>query len=290
MLAALQIRGASVRSLQILVVDDDDADALMISEALETAEPRATVRRVVDGQEALDYLRRKGRFSDAHRPDLILLDLNMPRMDGRETLAAIKTDETLKAIPVVILTTSSATPDIVASYQHRANLYVTKPFGLEDFESTVRQIDRFYREVAVLPEADCSRPAVYADCAWGTSARMADNKNEAPEDLGLPVSYMVLADGTPVWDRAGDRVGTVEHVLADDQEDVFHGLIIKTHDGHRYASSDQVDGIFERGVIVAVPAAQLAEPSADGPAQVVDNDRLKNELKRAWEWLIQPRS
>lgn len=282
-----------MRSLQILVVDDDDADALMISEALEAAEPRATVRRVVDGQEALDYLRRKGRFSDAHRPDLILLDLNMPKMDGRETLAAIKTDETLKAIPVVILTTSSATPDIVASYQHRANAYVTKPFGLEDFESTVRRIDHFYREVAVLPEADWSLPAVYADSASGTPTSMADNKNnknEAPEDLGAPVSYMVLAEGTPVWDRAGDRVGTVEHVLADDREDVFHGLIIKTHDGHRYASSAQVDGIFERGVIVAVPAAQLAEVSADGPAQVVDNDSLKNELKRAWEWLIQPRS
>jgi CheY-like chemotaxis protein len=77
----------------------------------------------------------------------------MPRMDGRETLAAIKTDERLKAIPVVILTTSGAAPDIVASYQHRANAYVTKPFGLDDFEATVRQIDRFYREVASLPPA-----------------------------------------------------------------------------------------------------------------------------------------
>jgi len=140
-----------VRSLQILVVDDDDADALMISEALADSEPRATVERVADGQEALDYLRREGRFAEAARPDLILLDLNMPRMDGRETLTAIKSDEQLKAIPVVILTTSGATPDIVASYQGRANAYVTKPFGLEDFESTVRQIDRFYREVASLP-------------------------------------------------------------------------------------------------------------------------------------------
>jgi CheY-like chemotaxis protein len=138
-------------SLQILVVDDDDADALMISEALEGANRQAVVERVADGQEALDYLRRKGKFAEAHRPDLILLDLNMPRMDGRETLAAIKTDEQLKAIPVVILTTSGATPDIVASYQHRANAYVTKPFGLDDFEATVRQIDRFYREVATLP-------------------------------------------------------------------------------------------------------------------------------------------
>jgi CheY-like chemotaxis protein len=153
MLAALQTRGARLRSLQILVVDDDDADALMISEALEAAATNSSVQRVADGQEALDYLRREGEFAQASRPDLILLDLNMPRMDGRETLAAIKTDEQLKAIPVVILTTSGATPDILASYQHRANAYVTKPFGLDEFEAVVRHIDRFYREVAVLPAA-----------------------------------------------------------------------------------------------------------------------------------------
>jgi CheY-like chemotaxis protein len=142
---------SAVRRLEILVVDDDDADALMIEEALGTTETHAIVSRVADGREALDYLRRAGKFAEAARPDLILLDLNMPRMDGRETLEAIKTDEELKAIPVVILTTSGATPDIVASYQHRANAYVTKPFGLDDFEATVRQIDKFYREVAVLP-------------------------------------------------------------------------------------------------------------------------------------------
>ena len=140
-----------MRSLQILVVDDDDADALMIEEALETSDMRTTVSRVADGREALDYLHRQGPYTSVNRPDLILLDLNMPRMDGRETLAAIKTDDRLKAIPVVILTTSGAAPDIVASYQRRANAYVTKPFGLDDFESTVRQIGRFYREVASLP-------------------------------------------------------------------------------------------------------------------------------------------
>ena len=140
-----------MRSLQILVVDDDDADALMISEALESTDARAVVRRVSDGREALDYLHRAEPYESASRPDLILLDLNMPRMDGRETLAAIKADDELKAIPVVILTTSGAAPDIEASYQHRANAYVTKPFTLDDFETTVRTIDRFYREVAVLP-------------------------------------------------------------------------------------------------------------------------------------------
>ncbi|GGL02186.1 two-component system response regulator [Mangrovihabitans endophyticus] len=154
MLAALQPKGDAVRSLQVLVVDDDDADALMITEALENSDARTTVHRVADGREALDFLRRDEPFTGVPRPDLILLDLNMPRMDGRETLAAIKSDDTLKAIPVIILTTSGDTPDIVASYQHRANAYVTKPFGLDDFESTVRQINHFYRDVAVLPTPD----------------------------------------------------------------------------------------------------------------------------------------
>jgi hypothetical protein len=112
---------------------------------------------------------------------------------------------------------------------------------------------------------------------------MADD-NTAPEDLGAPISYLVLAPGTPVYDRSGDRVGTVEHVLADDRADVFHGLILKTRTGHRYAASAQVDGLFEHGVIVAEPAAALPEPSAD-PAAATADVSLADELKRAWNWI-----
>jgi CheY-like chemotaxis protein len=136
--------------LQVLLVEDDPGDAALLVDAFGD-HPASRLHHVVDGARALAFLRRADPYGDAPRPDLILLDLNMPRMDGRETLSAIKSDERLKAIPVVILTTSGAAPDIASSYQHRANAYVTKPFGLDDFEATVRQIDRFYREIASLP-------------------------------------------------------------------------------------------------------------------------------------------
>jgi hypothetical protein len=110
---------------------------------------------------------------------------------------------------------------------------------------------------------------------------MADYTNGLPEDLGAPQSYLVLAPGTQVWDRSGDPVGTVDHVLRDDEEDIFHGLILKTPAGTRFASSDQVDGIYEKGVIVAAPAGELAEPAESAAAG--------SPLRRAWEWLIQPR-
>jgi sporulation protein YlmC with PRC-barrel domain len=112
---------------------------------------------------------------------------------------------------------------------------------------------------------------------------------EPPEDLGPPVSYLVLAEGTPVFDRSGDRVGTVEHVLADEGADVFHGLLVKTADGHRFARASLVDGLYRHGVIVAVPAAELPEPSADPPARQADDDGLRHGLKKAWDWLVQPR-
>ena len=109
---------------------------------------------------------------------------------------------------------------------------------------------------------------------------------EAPEDLGAPVAYLVLKDGLPVYDRSGARVGELEHVLDDERADVFHGLIVSTGAGHRFARADQVDGLFERGVIISAPAGQLAEPSADPAAQLTEEQN--NVLKRAWEWLVRP--
>lgn len=113
--------------------------------------------------------------------------------------------------------------------------------------------------------------------------------NTAPEDLGAPQSFLVLADGTPVFDRAGDKVGTVAHVLSDDRDEIFQGLVVKTADGHRYAGASQVDGLFERGVIVSVPAAELHEPNEETMAKATGDDPLTEGLRRAWHWLIQPR-
>jgi CheY-like chemotaxis protein len=137
--------------LRILVVDDDDADAFMIEEVLAQASLPVTVQRARDGREALDLLGPDGGLSGAERPDLILLDLNMPRMDGRQTLAEVKNDPALRAIPVIVLTTSGAPPDVLASYRHHANAYVTKPIDLEEFESVVSRISRFFGETVRLP-------------------------------------------------------------------------------------------------------------------------------------------
>jgi hypothetical protein len=112
---------------------------------------------------------------------------------------------------------------------------------------------------------------------------------DSPQDIGAPQSFLVLKDGTPVYDRAGDAVGTVEHVLSDDQDDIFHGLVLKTSDGHRYASAAQIDGIYENAVIVAVPAAELHEPSEETLAKASDDASFTDGLRRAWNWLIQPR-
>ncbi|MEH1016759.1 response regulator [Micromonospora sp. CPCC 206060] len=138
--------------VHILVVDDDPGDVLMIEEALEDSDVEKVIDVVGDGQEAMEFLRQQGRHTEARRPDVILLDLNMPRMDGRQVLGEVKSDPDLRTIPIVVLTTSNADTDIVGSYTLQANAYVTKPIDLDDFNDVVRRIDEFFGRVVVLPK------------------------------------------------------------------------------------------------------------------------------------------
>jgi CheY-like chemotaxis protein len=137
--------------IEVLLVEDDPGDVLMTREAFEDNKVRNRLTVVSDGEEALAYLRREGEYADAVRPDLILLDLNLPRRDGREVLAEIKSDVQLHQIPVVVLTTSQSEEDILRSYQLHANAYVTKPVDFDSFIAVVRQIDNFFLTVVKLP-------------------------------------------------------------------------------------------------------------------------------------------
>ncbi|MBQ1041266.1 MULTISPECIES: response regulator [unclassified Micromonospora] len=143
---------SSPSPVRILVVDDDPGDVLMIEEALADSDVDKVIDVVADGQEAMEFLRREGRHAEAQRPDVILLDLNMPRMDGRQVLGEVKGDESLRTIPIVVLTTSNADTDVVSSYTLQANAYVTKPIDLDDFNDVVRRIDEFFGRVVVLPK------------------------------------------------------------------------------------------------------------------------------------------
>jgi CheY-like chemotaxis protein len=137
--------------IEVLLVEDDPGDVLMTREAFIEHKLRNRLTVVSDGAEALDYLRREGAFAEAPRPDLILLDLNLPRRDGREVLAEIKKDPDLQRIPVVVLTTSQAESDVLRSYQLHANAYVAKPVDFDSFIAVVRQIDEFFVSVVKLP-------------------------------------------------------------------------------------------------------------------------------------------
>ena len=137
--------------IDVLLVEDDPGDVLLIEEAFADNKVRNRLHTVADGVEALAFLRREGEFADAPRPDLILLDLNLPRVDGREVLQVIKADEDLRRIPVVVLTTSQADEDILRSYSLHANAYVTKPVDFERFIKVVQQIDDFFVTVVKLP-------------------------------------------------------------------------------------------------------------------------------------------
>jgi CheY-like chemotaxis protein len=137
--------------IHVLLVEDDPGDVLITREAFAENKVRNHLSVVNDGVKALQFLRREVEYADAPRPDLILLDLNLPRMDGHEVLAHIKSDSDLQRIPVVILTTSDAEEDVLRSYDLHANAYVTKPVDFERFLGVVRQIDDFFVTVVKLP-------------------------------------------------------------------------------------------------------------------------------------------
>jgi CheY-like chemotaxis protein len=134
-----------------LLVEDNAGDVRLTREALNEAKVRNNLNVVGDGVEALTFLRRQGQYGGAARPDIILLDLNLPRMDGRQVLAEVKADPALRRIPVVILTTSKAEEDIIRTYDLHANCYVTKPVDFEQFVKVVQSIEDFWLEIVRLP-------------------------------------------------------------------------------------------------------------------------------------------
>jgi CheY-like chemotaxis protein len=138
----------------VLLVEDSPGDIRLTQEAFRDADETIELNIAADGVEAMSFLRNEGIHADAPRPDFILLDLNLPKMDGREVLAHIKEDEDLKTIPTVILTTSDAHADILASYELQANCYLTKPVQLEEFENLVKSINEFWLTKVKLPRQD----------------------------------------------------------------------------------------------------------------------------------------
>lgn len=142
---------ASVKPIEILLVEDSPSDADLTIETLSDSKVLNNLHVVEDGVEALAFLRCEGQYANAVRPDLILLDLNLPWKDGREVLSEIKADPSLNTIPVVVLTTSAAEEDVIKSYRLHANCYVTKPVGLEEFISMIRLIESFWLAAVKLP-------------------------------------------------------------------------------------------------------------------------------------------
>ena len=146
-----RIRLSEMRPIEILLVEDNPGDVRLTQEALGEAKVRNNLAVARDGVEALSYLRREPPFEDATRPDMVLLDLNLPRKDGREVLAEIKADPELRRLPVVVLTTSSAEKDVLESYNLYANCYITKPVDLDQFVGIVSSIEDFWLTIVKLP-------------------------------------------------------------------------------------------------------------------------------------------
>lgn len=137
--------------IEILLIEDNPGDARLVVEGLKEGKVRNNLTIVEDGDEAMEFLRKEGRHENAPRPDLILLDLNLPKKDGREVLKEIKSDENLRRIPIVILTTSKAEEDIMKTYNYHANCYITKPVDLDRFIEIIKAIDDFWLTIVKLP-------------------------------------------------------------------------------------------------------------------------------------------
>lgn len=142
------------RQLKVLLVEDSEPDAELIAEVFDEHKLMVDLHVVTDGEQAMSFLLKEGKFADSPRPDLVLLDLNLPRKDGREVLKQMKENPKFRAIPVVVLTTSTAEEDVLYSYQLYANCFVTKPTELEEFEKIVQLIDQFWLTAATLPPED----------------------------------------------------------------------------------------------------------------------------------------
>jgi chemotaxis family two-component system response regulator Rcp1 len=145
--------GTDAEVIEVLLVEDSPGDVRLTREAFKDAKVHINLHVALDGTEAMAFLKRDGQHANVPRPDLILLDLNLPKKDGREVLAEIKGNPELQTIPVVILTTSASETDILRSYQLHANCYITKPVGLEGFLQVVHSIDNFWLSVVKLPRA-----------------------------------------------------------------------------------------------------------------------------------------
>jgi CheY-like chemotaxis protein len=141
----------NIKVIDILLVEDSEGDARLSMEAMRDSKIRNKMHHVVDGEEAMAFLRKEGKYSKAPRPDLILLDLNLPKKDGREVLAEIKNDDKLKRIPVVVLTISNAEEDILKSYNLHANCFITKPIDLGQFMKVVHSVEDFWLTIVKLP-------------------------------------------------------------------------------------------------------------------------------------------
>jgi|ERR1700722_2023836 len=157
-------------ALEVLLVEDSPGDVRLTREAFRAANEAVRLHVATDGVDAMAFLNREGAYSDAPRPDLTLLDLNMPKMDGREVLSRIKGDEVLRSIPTVVLTTSTAEEDIAKSYELHANCYFSKPVGLEAFEELVSSINSFLLVTAKLPGQG--------------NADASDTQEQGPEGIG----------------------------------------------------------------------------------------------------------